>query len=110
MSAERRFHPRKNVSFDVEVCLSNEKHLTVQATNLSLSGIQISVNKLVNDTILTSCGHPIQMLINLKSSESINGISARLIVNRRISQDSFLLGLKFISTSSEQQRQLLNLV
>ena len=110
MSAERRFHPRKNVSFDVEVCLPDQQSFTVQATNLSFSGIQISANKLINDTILSSCGHPAQMILNLKASEHINGLSARLIVNRRTSHDAFLLGLKFINVSSEHQQLLLKLV
>ncbi|WOH36983.1 PilZ domain-containing protein [Thalassotalea fonticola] len=103
MSIERRFHPRKDVNFSVSITLENSnEQLSSTAINLSLSGIQLSVDKSGVDLILSQCSHPAQFQIRLNDDNKVDRFTVRLIVNRRISQNQFLLGLKFIDISVEQ--------
>ena len=103
MSIERRFHPRKDVNFSVNIVLNNnEQQLESTAVNLSLSGIQLSLDKASVDLILEQAGHPAEFQINLSDNSGVAPITVRLIVNRRVSQNKFLLGLKFINISAEQ--------
>lgn len=107
MSIERRFHPRKDVNFSVSIALDNSNdQLSSTAINVSLSGIQLSVDKVCVDLILSQCSHPAQFQIRFNDDSKVDPFTVRLIVNRRISQNQFLLGLKFIAISTEQRTQL----
>ncbi|WNC71823.1 PilZ domain-containing protein [Thalassotalea psychrophila] len=102
MSIERRFHPRKDVSFSVSIVLTtSELNIESTAVNLSRSGIQLSVDKTSVDLILEQGTHPTQFKIQL-TDNNVDLFTVRLVVNRRISQNQFLLGLKFIDISVEQ--------
>ena len=103
MSIERRFHPRKDVSFSVSIVLKNsEQPLESAAVNLSLSGIQLNVDKACVDLILNQGDHPAQFQIILNDNSEAAPITVRLVVNRRISHNKFLLGLKYIDISADQ--------
>lgn len=103
MSIERRFHPRKDVNFSVSIALDNSnEQLTGTAVNLSLSGIQLKVDKPCVDLILRQCNHPAQFQLLFSDSTKVDPYTVRVIVNRRKSQNQFLLGLKFIDISAEQ--------
>lgn len=105
MSIERRFYPRKDVNFSVSIVLKDsEQQLTSTAINISLSGVQLSVDKACVDFILshTNPPHPTQFQIILNADKKLGLMAVRLIVIRRISQNNFLLGLKFINMTVEQ--------
>ena len=105
MSIERRFYPRKDVNFSVSIVLKDsEQQLTSTAINISLSGVQLSADKACVDFILshTNHPHPTQFQIILNEDKKLGLMAVRLIVIRRISQNDFLLGLKFINITVEQ--------
>jgi hypothetical protein len=105
MSIERRFYPRKDVNFSVSIVLKDsEQQLTSTAINISLSGVQLSADKACVDFILshTNHSHPTQFQIILNADKKLGLMAVRLIVIRRISQNDFLLGLKFINITVEQ--------
>jgi hypothetical protein len=105
MFIERRFYPRKDVNFSVSILLKgSEQQLTSTAINISLLGVQLSVDKACVDFILshTNHPHPTQFQIILNEDKKLGLMTVRLIVIRRISQNDFLLGLKFINITVEQ--------
>ncbi len=107
MISERRYHPRLDVDFNVAITLSGTDDTFVgKAINLSLSGIQLNVERLCIDIILAQCSHPPQFQINFCAQPLLDSALVRLTVNRRISQNQFLLGLKFIDMSNLQQSAL----
>jgi len=107
MVSERRYHPRLDVDFNVAITLSGTDDTFVgKAINLSLSGIQLNVEKSCIDNILVQCSHPPQFQINFCDQPLLESALVRLIVNRRISQNQFLLGMKFIGMSNLQQSAL----
>jgi hypothetical protein len=103
MSIERRYHPRKDVNFSVSIVLKDsEQQLTTTAINISLSGVQLSADKACVDFILSHTNHPAQFQIILNEDKKLGLMPVRLIVNRRLSQNNFLLGLKFINITVAQ--------
>lgn len=112
MAIERRFHPRFDVDFLVKISfVDNDISLTGQAVNFSLSGIQLRVNKAIVDEILQHTLHPPQFIIAIETAGcKIPNLAVRLIVNRRVSQQHFQLGLKFINVAPEQLSNLQRLI
>ncbi|AAZ27043.1 MULTISPECIES: PilZ domain-containing protein [Colwellia] len=104
MSIERRFYPRKDVNFSVSIVLKDsEQQLTSTAINISLSGVQLSADKACVDFILSHTNHhPTQFQIILNEDKKLGLMTVRVIVIRRISQNDFLLGLKFINITVGQ--------
>jgi hypothetical protein len=103
MSIERRFHPRRDVNFSVSIVLKDsEQQLTSTAINISLSGVLLSADKVCVDFILSHTNHPAQFQIILNEDKKLGLMAVRLMVNRRISQNNFLLALKFINITVEQ--------
>lgn len=99
MHSERRFYPRVDVDFNVTIVLPhNGQERVCKVTNVSLSGMQLSVNKDCVDDIIKSSGHPPKFIINF-DNEKLHNIQARLVVNRRVSQQHYLIGLKFVGLS-----------
>lgn len=108
MSVERRFHPRFDVDLPVSISFADEECiLDTCAINLSLSGMQVQASKTVVDSILQHCQHPAEFYVSINTEQlSFEKIKVRLIINRRISQQAFQLGLKFCGPSQEQQSSL----
>ena len=107
MISERRYHPRLDIDFNVTITLPGTNDtFSGKAINLSLSGIQLNVEKSCIDNILAQCSHPPQFQINFCDQSLLESTLVRLIVNRRISQNQFLLGMKFIDMSNLQQSAL----
>ncbi|TRX53133.1 PilZ domain-containing protein [Thalassomonas sp. M1454] len=108
MSLERRFHPRFDIDLPITISFDNDDIvLAGNALNISLSGLQVEVGKNVTDSILKHCPHPPEFYISIKTEQLIlEKIKLRMIINRRISQQKFQLGLKFISPSNEHLNTL----
>ncbi len=108
MQIERRFHPRMKASFEVNIFTDNSSDtIKGEASNISLSGIQLAVSKSTIETILNWGNHPQQFFITFTvDGLELAALKVRLIVNRRISNQQFALGLKFIQMSPEQQQKL----
>lgn len=108
MFIERRFHPRIDVSFPVEITFIDEDiSLTGEAINLSLSGLQIQVSKTVADTIMGKKTYPLEFLLSIDMPNlKLDRVNVRLIVNRRISQQDFQLGVKLCNLKDIQLNHL----
>ncbi|KGJ87840.1 PilZ domain-containing protein [Thalassotalea sp. ND16A] len=107
MLNERRYHLRLDVDFNVSIILSEANAtLEAKAVNLSLSGIQLNVDKQCIDNILAHCSHPPQFQIKFIDQPLLEPAVVRLIVNRRVSQNRYLLGMKFIAMTNCQQSAL----
>lgn len=99
MHSERRFHPRVDVDFNVTIVLPlNGQERVCKVSNISLSGLQLSVDKDCVDDIIKFCKHPPKFIVNF-DNEKLQNIQARLVVNRRVSQQHYLIGLKFVGLS-----------
>ncbi|OUS27956.1 hypothetical protein A9Q98_08760 [Thalassotalea sp. 42_200_T64] len=107
MLSERRYHPRLDVDFNVSIILSETNDTFLgNAKNLSLSGIQLIVDKQCIDNILAQCNHPPQFQIKFCEQPQLEPTVVRLIVNRRVSQNQFFIGMKFINMTNSQQSVL----
>lgn len=108
MHSERRFYPRLDVDFNVTIVLPlNNQETVCKVTNISLSGMQLSVDKSCVDDILQHCNHPPKFIINFEN-DKLQNLQARLVVNRRVSQQHYLLGLKFVDLSIQHLDALKN--
>lgn len=112
MTIERRFHPRYNIDLPLTISFSGlDLELLVNAVNISLSGLQLEVNKSTIDEIIKNTKYPVEFNISINETAlTLNQIKVRLIVNRRVSQQQFQLGLKFNSLHKEQQLSLQNFI
>ena len=107
MQIDRRFHPRVDMEFNVTVKIEkSDETRQVKATNLSLSGIQLAVDKNDVDFIIENCGHPAEFIVCMHKDPDHIEANVRLVVNRRLSQQKFLLGLKFLIIDDEIKTQL----
>lgn len=108
MIIERRLHPRVSVNFPVEIILADEAlSLTGKAINLSLSGLQIQISKSVTDSIMGKKTYPLEFLLSIDTPAlKLERINARVIVNRRISQQDFQMGVKLCNLEDIQLNHL----
>lgn len=108
MQVERRFHPRFNLNLKVTIHIKGLSTVyNAQLINMSLSGAQITVNKETIDSIMAHCKLPIEFeLLLLTDIQQIDKLKTRLIVNRRISNQQYDLGLKLLNITTTQHQQL----
>lgn len=108
MIIERRFHPRVSVNFPVEITFTDEEiSLPGEVINLSLSGLQIQVSKIVADSIMSKNPYPPEFLLSIDIPDlKLDHLNARVIVNRRISQQYFQLGVKLCNLEDVQLNSL----
>lgn len=106
MKIERRYHPRKAVTFDVELVISQRLY-TTRATNISLGGIQLKSTPEIISALEQLTLSPIECQIALDSKQMGKiSLAVRLIIKRRVTQCNYLLGFKFINLSLIEQQQL----
>ncbi|MEW6997898.1 PilZ domain-containing protein [Colwelliaceae bacterium BS250] len=112
MTIERRFHPRYTINLPLTISFSGvDVELLANAVNISLSGLQLEVNKSIVDEIINNTKYPAEFNISINETAlTLNQIKVRLIVNRRISQQQFQLGLKFNNLHKDQQLSLENFI
>lgn len=108
MIIERRLHPRFTVHFPVEMKFTDDTAtLAGTAINLSLSGLQIQINKVVADTIMGKKTYPVEFMLSVDTPHLIlTSITTRVIINRRISEDDFQMGVKFCNLNDVQLNSL----
>jgi hypothetical protein len=108
MIIERRFHPRVEVSFPVQITFIDDViALTGEAINLALSGMQIQVSKTVADSIMSKNPYPPEFLLSIDIPDlKLDHLNARVIVNRRISEQHFQLGIKLFNLEEAQLNSL----
>ena len=104
MVIERRLHPRGAVNFSVQITFVDEEtSMTGEVINLALSGMQIQVSKMVSDSIMSKTSYPPEFLLSIDIPNlKLERLNARLIVNRRISQQDFQLGIKLFNLEDVQ--------
>ena len=111
MEFERRFYPRVSLCTDIKLTLPNTSIEYVgNSINLSLTGIQIEINKSTSDAISKYCSPPAQFNLTWQLNEILcSNLPVRVIVNRRVSENQYRMGLIFINLS-DQDKQLLEII
>lgn len=96
MRKERRFYKRYLVHFPCEV-LVNDHAFTSTIVNMSNNGLQIEVNEQCVEQFTKCPTSPPTCLVRmtLPNIETLE-LPCRLIINRRLSQLRYVLGLKFV--------------
>lgn len=103
---ERRLYPRYAVQWPVEVFIPDHAagaSFDARLRNLSRGGVQIDCDRALVESLLAQHGtHPLCELCIVHPDEP-GAVEARcrLVVNRRIAQDSYQLGLKFLQLSPD---------
>ncbi|TLU59958.1 PilZ domain-containing protein [Thalassotalea litorea] len=117
MVVERRFHPRHILQLPVTLNLpGSEETYAGNSLNISESGMQLAVPPYVTEAIKRHCAIPQELSVTINATGSGNeqstpiDIPARIIVNRRISSNEYLIGVKFRSLTPAIQDSLQKLL
>ena len=113
---ERRGTHRYKVKLPVELILGDGSVLPVESIDISTSGLQFACDSWIADEIEPRGiqNHPLDQ-IRLKAVTDFPGMDkynsklyarCRIITARRLSQDSYLLGLEFIDFENGSERLL----
>lgn len=113
---ERRSTHRYKVKLPVELILEDGTVLPVESVDISTSGLQFACDSWVADEIEPRGiqNHPLDQ-IRLKAVTDFPGMGkyssklyarCRIVIARRLSQDSYLLGLEFIDFENGSERLL----
>jgi len=103
MQMERRFHPRKVIQTMVTLTIEAVT-FELEAMNISLSGLQVESTE---SQIEQLTPHPIEGTIVMMTNKGFSvEVGCRIIMKRRLNQQQYILGLKFIELTSQQQCQL----
>jgi len=113
---ERRNTHRYKVKLPVELILGDGSVLPVESIDISTSGLQFACDSWIADEIEPRGiqNHPLDQ-IRLKAVTDFPGMDkynsklyarCRIVVARRLSQDSYLLGLEFIDFENGSERLL----
>lgn len=106
MQIERRFHPRKNTRFDVEIDIS-QRVFPTKGVNISIGGVQVESRADIMSAFDQLTITPIQCRINLLSRRGEKtSMDIRLLTKRRLSQHDYVLGFRFINLSMKAKHQL----
>jgi len=106
MNIERRFYPRKIIKLDVKLAIDAQTFHT-KTINLSLNGVQLQATAELILDLEQMAIQPLAGLINFHIPQGqAMAIPFRLITKRRLNQQQYILGLKFIELTSQQQCQL----
>ena len=113
---ERRNTHRYKVKLPVELILEGGAVLPVESVDISTSGLQFACDSWIADEIEPRGiqNHPLDQ-IRLKAVTDFPGMDkyssklyarCRIVIARRLSQDSYLLGLEFIDFENGSERLL----
>lgn len=113
---ERRRTHRYKVKLPVELVLEDGNVLPVESVDISTSGLQFACDSWIAEEIEPRGiqNHPLDQ-IRLKAVTEFPGMGkyssklyarCRIVVARRLSQDSYLLGLEFIDFENGSERLL----
>lgn len=105
MQAERRFYKRYPVSFKFQL-ISNDRTYTNEALNLSSDGIQMISDMECAELLSQSENNSLacQILLDVNDNALPITIDCRVVVNRRLSQIKYLIGLRFIGVDQAKQQ------
>lgn len=112
MQIERRLFPRYPTNLPVVLSIPHDlqgAEFPGEALNLSQNGIQVSGNAELVDHLLRQTGSSPECLIRFQAPHSDEPIQARcrLVVNRRMAQDSYYLGFKLLEFVDNSETTLL---
>jgi len=113
---ERRSTHRYKIKLPVELILEDGTVLPVESVDISTSGLQFACDSWIADEIEPRGiqNHPLDQ-IRLKAVTDFPGMDkyssklyarCRIVIARRLSQDSYLLGLEFIDFENGSERLL----
>ena len=113
---ERRRTHRYKVKLPVELILEDGTVLPVESVDISTSGLRFACDSWIADEIEPRGiqNHPLDQ-IRLKAVTELPGMGkyssklyarCRIVIARRLSQDSYLLGLEFIDFENGSERLL----
>ncbi|MBY4678028.1 PilZ domain-containing protein [Marinobacterium arenosum] len=95
MSAERRLHPRVDVSLPVEVCNSWGATVVAQLVNLSVGGLLVSGDQRLAELYSPEMGSGQSLTVSFSLEGQPLLFDCRVVYKRRLSQSAFEFGLQF---------------
>lgn len=113
MQSERRLFPRLLVNALVRLTMissTGKAEFTAEAINLSCDGIDFNCNSEVISMLLEQPQYPptCQLSFSMPDDQYPFTSRCRLISHRRLAQDSYRLGFKFMSCSEQNRQKLLD--
>ncbi|WP_371186961.1 PilZ domain-containing protein [Thalassotalea maritima] len=109
MLHERRFSPRKTYITPVQLVAKDGSEWPAQSQNLSLLGMEIGVNKQTVEHLTQFKKLPIEFNLSF-SNHPLEQLPCRLVINRRCAHDDFILGVKFVNLSPQQNQLIQQLI
>jgi len=120
MSDERRYSLRINAHLSAEVVNRNGKSMGATITELSVGGLTLEVDAMVVkhiEVIDLNSGEPYfpveaSVVFTLPLNNTLSRIETpcRLVNKRRLSQNTFKIGMMILVTNEEQNEQLVRYV
>lgn len=110
MTRENRIHPRVPASFQAEILDSAGNRLEVTTVNLSLSGVMIEATQEHFESILVNSkglnlNKPVEVDLQFKipknKSSRIVSSHCRAIYVRRMAQNKYYIGFKFLKITQK---------
>ena len=113
MHTERRLFPRLLVSSFIQLNMTSSSGKAVfvaEALDLSHDGIALNCDSKVISVLTEQSHYPptCQLSFIMPGSQCIFTSRCRLITNRRLAQDKYRLGFKFIAFSAKNEQKLID--
>jgi len=107
---ERRYYPRYQVELALILDIAQQSYYA-SSTNLSLNGVELNADIAIVSAFEQINAHPAYCHISLPlPNGDFLKLRSRLIVKRRKTQATYILGFKFIELSHIEQLQLRSLI
>lgn len=110
---EKRQYPRVKAKLPLKIITPSGEVLPATSLDMSLDGIQIECDhqtqqQLVLDNEKTKPGHPVELNVQLKipatkHSKNTVEMRCRLVISRRLAQDTYHLGLNYLDFEDTEQ-------
>ncbi len=117
MKKERRLYPRLKTSLPIEITMPDGEIVTTSTINLSTSGVQMECGLNEASQMFSvsedekALGKPIElktcMRLPIKPSAPTEVcLLCRIVISRRLGENLYHIGLKYIGLKEEQQQDL----
>ena len=117
MSIERRLYPRLRTALPIEITMPDGDFITATTINVSQVGVQLECGREDANRIFSvsedekSIGKPIELKTSIKlpdesKSSNILSLLCRIVISRRMQENIYQIGLKYIDINDDQKQLL----
>lgn len=117
MKIERRLYPRLRTTLPIEITMPDGEIITATTINLSQIGVQLECDKEEASRIFSvsedekTIGKPIELKTSIKfpaepTSSSTLSLLCRIVISRRMQENIYQIGLKYIDINDDQKQLL----